>query len=1456
MAVRTNLLTNPSFETNVSGWNLGGAYQSNFNANLWAFSGTQYLASASSTTSSVKVPATPGLPYTGSGYFARGSGARQVALGLAFYDSSGAELSPVTLTPTDIVNPDTPERRSMTRTAPAGTTHVSIILSTPISPAAADAFLLEQSATLGPYFDGSTPSAGGVSYAWTGTAHASTSTATTPRTNLVKNPSFETNSAGWLAYDPSSTIVTSAAAAYTGTTSLGVSHNTTTAGRLTATYGTTNAGLATNYSVPVTAGQPVTVSMYVNQGGSVPIDVFPMIFWQDSAGNFLSSVSGTSVTTSTTWQRLALTAVAPAGAATFGIGARVTSTGNNYFYLDAVLAEISSTVGAYFDGASTASGLTYAWTGTPHDSTSQAFTGAEVKAVYNSPNMVTTANPTITVTSSVSAGDVLVLMSMSASGGTITSVSGCGATWTKLITTDSLSVSSVWVGTGATSTGTITMTAPADANGRTTTVWHATGTSGTAAGVKVDYVSGATATTPAQTASPGQIVFASTFSSESAAAALLSTTPATGWTAQTVKTSASSTRWSAAVHRVATSSNESHSITGRNVIMTQVLLGDSVGPKTIASALSATGTLTSALVYTKRISSAFSASGTLSAKLARTIKSNLSGSATLTSVLRSRIDSQLSSSTTLTSALRRNINSQFSSTATLTSVLGTSIRSNYSGTVTLTSTLVYTRRITSEFSGSATLTSTLERLSGNHIASRLYIYGALTSKLKYSPRLTSKLGGSEVVLYSELEYIAQPQPLAELPLGKLVRYTVNNFAVPLNPADGSGSTPSVSATYIKGKNPEFALGEDFTVDNGAVGVYTGEIVRLSLNKKSDVATISTDTMLTKTNVEMHLYPFIDTDPGLWTAARAIDYWTQQCGVFFDRVEGEVSVYASGFGHTNGYALGIADSHFYDKVAAGSVSTAVVNGRTVTSFGSAATTVMAQHEADKTRVPVNLSSNRRMVFSVGVGVRGTGRTASAVYNFIDASEHTHEVRIEVTSAGVATAKIGGVTTHTLTAPGTGNYRVAFSIQRVSATAMVGKLTIHSDDLDGHGVLLANSPAKAFSSTLPGTLWLTSVNHISAGGSGAEMLRWGTYLSVAKFHPMTLPAVQKELGQSKKPLAYVSGFSGNVWKLLNEFCSINRLDVSFLGDRIVLGPRANGFSGSVKFSDFTVDTERREKYKQVAVVNKRSKAVTTGDAVFWRADSVFQVAAREVFETTVQTGHSILSLSQPQAVTGIMPFPYKQGTGQYVVTGADGYIIAPQWWYDNGGKVEVKMTEKEGEIAIKITAPTIDTVRAPYRISEGEGDRPALYISGSGIMNDPAELHIATGAKNAREGFDNVFESPFIATTADAYNTAARMAMQYNAAMAEVSFNVSNEFGVPSDLGTYPAGTVFTDNDRNYKITDAAQTHSQTSGNAIPFTSIAAYNASFPEGATIRDENARHFGRTIKQVNIKPLRSNDE
>ena len=865
--------------------------------------------------------------------------------------------------------------------------------------------------------------------------------------------------------------------------------------------------------------------------------------------------------------------------------------------------------------------------------------------------------------------------------------------------------------------------------------------------------------------------------------------------------------------------------------------------RTISSALAGSGTLASKLG--RKFSSALSSSGTLASDLtrpARAIASPLSGSGALSSALTREtraISSDLSGTGSLSSSLTRparTISSAFSGSGSLTSRLGTYMHADLSGSGTLSSAVTRpARTITSAFSASGSLSSALARVMT--IASGFSGAGTLTSTLSVPTVLPP----------------APASPTQSGALGKLSSFTVSTSAVPLNPADGSGSTPSVSAVYTKGTDPEFAMGENNVLTNGAVGTYEGEVVRLNLPANSGNASISMNTPLTSLNTEMHLRPFIDPSPGRWTAARAIEYWSQQAGLFYDKVPGECIAYASGFGHTDSYGASTT-ARFYEKASGGSTGTEVINERSVKSFGADVTAVTALHETEDGAVTTSLPLGRKLVFSIGVGLAGSGRMSKAVWRFRDTAKKNHTVALYAESDGTITAKLAGNTIATASVPSGATYRLTLSLERLTSTTLSAKLTVHTDDLAGAGTMEHNGAPSTVTYSLPGVLKLWAIEHVSAGGSSSQMTRWGTYLTVTDSHPMELPAVQKVLAQTGKSFGFVSGFKDNVWKMLTEFCSIARLDVRFIDAAMHVAPRITELSHPGTWATFIVDSQRREKYKQVAVVNKQSKAVSTDDAVLWRADSVFQLNAREVYETTVQTPHSISNVVNPVPVPGILPFPYKKGGGQYVVTGADGYIISPQWWLDKGGKIEVSLTETEGEIAIKITAPGVDSVRAPYRISEGAADRPALYISGSGIINDPKEVHIATGAKNAREGFDNVFESPFIAGLMETYDTAMAMAMAYSSSVAEVSYELPNTFETPTGLGQYPAGALVTDNMRNYRILDAQQTASRVSGNAVPHTTIGAYVASYPPGATIADEKARHAGRTIRQFNIKPLKGN--
>lgn len=808
----------------------------------------------------------------------------------------------------------------------------------------------------------------------------------------------------------------------------------------------------------------------------------------------------------------------------------------------------------------------------------------------------------------------------------------------------------------------------------------------------------------------------------------------------------------------------------------------------------------------------------------------------------------------------------FSGEGTLGSHLGgyRRITAAMSGEGTLAVQLVGSIKIASPFSGEGTLGSSLAGFveidcdftgEGSLLVSTRLIEtgfsgeGSLDTSLSNYRRISIDFDG-EGVLLAELLYTPVPPPLDRAPLGKLIGYSVFNSAVPLNPEEGSGSTPSVSSSYTRGVDPEEVLGQDLELTNPAIGSYTGEVVRLEVSGGSDVVGLSVDTLLALTNKDLHLAPVIDSAQR-WTAARAIDYWTQMAGVFYDAVPGDCAYYASGFGHTIGYAA--ENPHrFYDKIY-GAADPVLLNGRSVRSFGTDTNSVGAMYEDIDARVPVMLPLGKRLVMSAGIALRGSGRTATVLWYLESSTAIPHLVSIAVTSAGAVTATLGSTVLATATVPANDEYRFTLSIERASATAVAAKLTVHTDDLNGSGTLLHDGTPRGAAYALPGVLQLRSMHHRSDGGTGSQMLRWGTYLAMAEGHPKGLPAVQKVLAETTRDYPYISGFEGNVWKMLNEFCAIARLDIQFKDGRIHVGPRQSNVVTGAKFSRLIKTAERREKFKQVAVTDNRSKAVTNDQGVLWRADSVYQLNTREVFETTVQTPHSILSVANPVPVPGITPFPYTAGGGQYVVTGADGYIIAPAWWTDHGGKVEVSLTEKEGEIKLKLTAPDVDSVRAPYRISEGAADRPALYVSGSGVIKDPKEVHINTGATRARQGFDSVFTSPFVSGPREVFDVAVRMAHEYSSAVADVQYDLPADFGAATVFGQYPAGALFTDGERNFRIMEASQTSSQVSGRAVPYTTLREYKKTYPAGATIADEKARHRGRTIRLFNIKPLRS---
>lgn len=192
---RTNLIPNPSFETNTSNWYGSGTAVATIGRSTTKF----YTKVASMTgtatvngnirmyqgdgTSATYISILPNTTYTLSGYSLAATTARQVDVHIEWFTSTDVAIS--TSTGTAVSNNSTTWTRSMvTATAPSNATkaRVSIrALSAVIGEMHYfDAILFEQSSVAQPYFDGSyaDPAAKAISTSWSGTANASTSSMT------------------------------------------------------------------------------------------------------------------------------------------------------------------------------------------------------------------------------------------------------------------------------------------------------------------------------------------------------------------------------------------------------------------------------------------------------------------------------------------------------------------------------------------------------------------------------------------------------------------------------------------------------------------------------------------------------------------------------------------------------------------------------------------------------------------------------------------------------------------------------------------------------------------------------------------------------------------------------------------------------------------------------------------------------------------------------------------------------------------------------------------------------------------------------------------------------------------------------------------------------------------------------------------------------------------------------
>ena len=346
VTVRTNLITNPSFEVNLTGWSPWAT------ATLTRITTDSYVGSAcmqvtmttatgyeGASTSSITV--TNGSTYTASAWVKA-----PVGYAYCFYLSDSVNATQVNYTGTG-------SWQYVTATRTVLSTNLTVMVLKTAAVAGTllvDAVIAESGTVAGTYFDGSTSASGDFSYAWSGTANASTSLQTGRAVTGV--------GAGGLS------PIQSTSFAYVGSNSLRI-------------IPTTSAGSADVANLTYTPGLTYTLSAYVNiptaLSGS-PTLWFGVRQWGSSVPQQYVVVPNTVGT-----QRVSLTFIAPSDATSLNARFWLNTTPfGGDVYIDGLMLEQSSTVNQYFDGSYGAEwGAT--WGGTANASASYYYPNRATK---------------------------------------------------------------------------------------------------------------------------------------------------------------------------------------------------------------------------------------------------------------------------------------------------------------------------------------------------------------------------------------------------------------------------------------------------------------------------------------------------------------------------------------------------------------------------------------------------------------------------------------------------------------------------------------------------------------------------------------------------------------------------------------------------------------------------------------------------------------------------------------------------------------------------------------------------------------------------------------------------------------------------------------------------------------------------------------------------------------------
>lgn len=712
-------------------------------------------------------------------------------------------------------------------------------------------------------------------------------------------------------------------------------------------------------------------------------------------------------------------------------------------------------------------------------------------------------------------------------------------------------------------------------------------------------------------------------------------------------------------------------------------------------------------------------------------------------------------------------------------------------------------------------------------------------------------------------------------VGTLADFSLDSAAAPFDPRDTGGQIPTLTATLVDLAVPVNTLiDDDLSFRDWSGSDTTAKVKSVSGAASSGLTSIDTSTIFDRLNTEQTTFPIIMADgsiSGSGAVIPALNHWCLMAGVPMYRTPGNL--------------LQAIDAKLESSIGYLADNPAALRfyGPPDTRYGYVPTigTYMPSLEVNGTQaiiVGAMFGAQTQLAeFRIQAWLNPTQSTAIYTVRKVD---NTYSV-VEKVGSGAETVLLNAVHTSKSNFLHNVNLRISANVTdptKVDLTLRVvewGQASLTgSATEDTYTDYTATSKISTLTQRPRPTKIELGYDDTLLGSRTSYGDVANYFLSEGSVLPEKFPVTQVDATFTLAAEAVantptkVPGFTANVWEKIKEFCAITEVDVFFDKDAIRFRARYEQVldSGSgtsvppqrLTKSDMSYGLENREtsKYVDVNYYDMVGDPNTFTSTELWRADSVYSLDKGEYKEEVVQTDSTFTVLMQPAVVNGV-PVPYTWGYSSYVVTGNDGYIVDPQWWQDNGGSIRVEATGTAGEIKIMMQAPNIDTARAPYRISEGVADRPALYIKGTGLnLGKPKTLRIATGAGDAAQEAVT-FDSQFVTSLQLAFNAGYKVADSQGGAGGNISFGVSKStLGVADPYGVeYSSvipGTFVYNGGAMHRISKLSMQPSGISvSEASQFTSLAATNDGLGPNATVDDWNNLHLNKTVKEVNLSPL-----